>query len=299
MPGTDKHGMIDGYHSVQAARRAAGRDRPAAPEPPPTAPPPPAPPGGEPGRPQRASHTALPTKHHIACYSCTYEFTVTGQLKNLICPKCREQLESGDIDVQGPWSRDVKTVGTVNIQPDAILTSGTIIATDIVVRGDVRKADLRPTRRIELAMAAVINPVQLEGRDVYVRPEAQLAFDATLRCRILDVAGELTATLEPGGCVTIRAGGCVRGAIKAAHLVIEDGAGLSARLDIRPTNAPPAAAPEPAANTLPLPRTRRAPHGPAGPPEPAPDKPSTEKTKLAPPGSRAKQASKRGPRKLR
>ncbi len=296
MPGTDKHGMIDGFSSVQAARRAAEREHPNVPAPLPDEKPMPPPESADTPRAQRLAHTALPTKHHIVCYSCTYTFTLTGRLEKVYCPKCRELLECGDLDVRGPWTRDVKTVGRVTIQPDAVLTRGTIIATDIVVSGDARKADLRPTRRIELAMAAVIRPAQLENRDVYIRPEAKLAFDAPLRCRAIEVAGEVTATLEPAGCITIRAGGLVRGAIKAAHLVVEDGGGLAAHLDIRPANDPgPADATPSTPGAAPRQRGAAPPAARAKAPRAPIEAPSTSEA----PHGRVKQSSKRGTRKLK
>ncbi len=278
LPAPEKHGMIDGFQSVQAVRRAAERGRPDPPATPPpeAAPSEPAPPDSAAGR-QRVAHTTMPTKHTIVCYACTYTFTLTGRLEKVYCPKCRELLECGDIDVHGPWSKDIKTVGQVTIHPDADIAGGTIVATDIVVGGDARKADLRPTRRIELAMAAVTDPAQLMGHDLRIRSDARLAFDGPLRCRDIEIAGELSATLEPSGSVTVAAGAFCRGHIKAAHLVVEEGAGFAVQFDIRPA---PTAAPTPAPSPHPAPAAPKRPAPTpqttgAAPPERAGAKPAT------------------------
>ena len=39
------------------------------------------------------ARTTLPTKQHIRCYECTYEFDLTGRMGTTHCPKCRASLD--------------------------------------------------------------------------------------------------------------------------------------------------------------------------------------------------------------
>ena len=223
-------GMIDGYSSVQAAaRRAAAGKTP--PRPAPVKPkPPPEPPS--PDGPKRIGHTVMPTRHELVCFACGYAFPVTGQLEKIFCPKCKEQLECGDLVVDGHRTEDCRTVGTVTVSPGATVTDATLTATRIVVAGDVRRARLNPTRTLELETGAQVDLKALVPLDVTIRETAELSFDAVLRCRTLDVHGNLCARVETEGSLTLHPGCRFSGEIQTAHLVVLDGAALRGRLKV-------------------------------------------------------------------
>jgi cytoskeletal protein CcmA (bactofilin family) len=239
----DSPGMINGFMSVQAVRRKNdhGPDQkpPEAPSPPketrhPSAPPPQA---------SRIGHTALPSRHELICYSCEYSFTVTGRLDKVFCPKCREQLETGDHIIEGEWRDDVRTVGQVHVKPGATVHGATIVATDIIIGGNCDNAILNPTRRIELETGASVTPRVLDMHTILIRKGERLSFTAPLRCQDLELHGELQAQAMPRGTVTVHPGGMFRGTLKTSHLIVHDGGGLSAMLEITPEPPKPKATP--------------------------------------------------------
>ena len=239
MAGSGKtHGMIDGFMSVQAVRHKSerGSDRKPAENKAPPAPAEESRHRSAPAENKKVSigHTALPTRHELVCYSCRYKFVVNGRLDKVFCPKCREQLETGDHSIEGDWKKDILTVGTVHIKSGAKVLGSTIIATDIIIGGDCSEANLKPTRRIELETGAVVSPGVLNNHKVIIRAGAQLSPDAPLRCSDLEIYGEIQAKAFPTGMVTIFAGGFFRGELEAAHLAVHEGGGLSANLRIRP-----------------------------------------------------------------
>ena len=231
--------MIDGYTSVQAIRHkqehgqseniptqtrvpvAAPQD--AVPES-----------GGDAAKKAAVGRTALPTRHDITCYSCGYSFVVTGRLDKVFCPKCREQLETGDYDIEGEWTQDVLTVGKVYIHSGAVVKGAAITANDIIIAGDCCEANLQPVRHIELESGAVVPTAVLADRKVIIRSGASLSFATVLHCTELEIRCELSASAQPSGLVTIFAGGFFRGSLECRHLVVHDGAGISAELKILP-----------------------------------------------------------------
>jgi cytoskeletal protein CcmA (bactofilin family) len=170
----------------------------------------------------------------LVCYSCQYKFTVTGSLAKLFCPKCREQLESGDHNIEGSWTSDILTVGKVHIKSGAKVVGASIVANDIIVGGDCSEANLKPVRHIELETGAVVSPGVLNNHKVIIRAGAKIALDTPLRCSDLDIYGELHAKAIPTGTVTLFAGGMFRGELNASSLIVNDGGGLSADLKISP-----------------------------------------------------------------
>jgi cytoskeletal protein CcmA (bactofilin family) len=245
-------GMIDGFASVQALRRARDdrpapdRHDPATPAVPranaahrsPTPPTParPAAPSG--GTPARIGHTALPTRHELVCYECRYAFAVTGRLDKVFCPKCRTELVTHSITVDDGWREDVKTVGTIRVVAQATLKQVELIGTDIIIAGDVTEATIKPTRRLSLDTGARVRMGDLDGPELEIVAGARLKLDAPLICGDLTIRGELTAQVRAKGVVTLTESSQFSGSLHAAHLVIEDGAGLRADFRIALPAAP-------------------------------------------------------------
>jgi cytoskeletal protein CcmA (bactofilin family) len=237
MPKSDKPGMIDGFMSVQAVRHQDGRKpdgKPPDDKSPPNAKEEPQSRSAQLAEKASIGRTALPSRHELVCYSCGYAFVVTGKLSKVFCSKCREELETGDHTIEGEWKKNIRTVGRVHVKSGAVVRDATIIATDIIVGGDCAQATLKPTRRVELDTGALLPPGLLDEHCVLVRAGARLSLDTPLRCSDLDIHGELQASAAPTGMVTIHAGGMFRGDLKAAHLTVHDGGGLSAKLHIQP-----------------------------------------------------------------
>ncbi len=178
--------------------------------------------------------TAMPTRHELVCYSCGYQFVVNGRLDKVFCPKCREQLETGDHLIEGEWTRDILTVGKVHIKSGAILKGANIVATDIVVGGNCSDGKLTPSRHIELETGAVVPPEVLNNRRIIIRAHSKIVLEVPLRCTDLDIHGDLHAKVIPSGKVTIYPSGMLRGELIGEHLTVMEGAGLSAFLKIMP-----------------------------------------------------------------
>jgi cytoskeletal protein CcmA (bactofilin family) len=290
----DRPGMIDGFMSVQAVRHKGER------HPDPKSPEAEAP-DAKTGESQSGSaqtrkasgigHTALPSRHELICYACEYGFVVTGSLNKVFCPKCREQLETGDHTIEGEWKQDIRTVGKVHVKPGATVIGATIIATDIVIAGDCTKANLKPTRRIELETGATVPPELLNEHRVRIRAGARLSLTTPLRCKTLDIYGELQATAEPTGLITIHPGGMFRGDLKATHLVVHDGGGMSATVRIAPQKPePPKVQPKKAETPKTPPRKAGATTKKSGA---AKDKPGAKTAKTPSASAKSKPAARR------
>ncbi len=294
MARSDKPGMIDGFMSVQAVRRSEGR----APEPRPPNASPPSDRKEEVGAQASSAykeskravgHTAMPSRHELVCYSCGYAFVVTGKLSKLFCSKCKEELETGDHTIEGEWTRDIRTVGRVNIKPGAVVKNATIISTDIVIGGDCTNAKLKPSRRIELVTGGRVAPSLLDSHPVLIRPGARIALDSPLRCSDLDIHGELQGEVEPTGLVTIHAGGMLRGKLNAHHLIVHDGGGLNADLHIEPE--PPTNPKNDAKTPIPQPASKSPVAGSKSEPQKPPS--NSPKPKMATEATSKKKVAKR------
>lgn len=219
MSGSRKASIVSGYDLVQSlgGRRAA--TRPAA-----EAPPPP--------RPAPAGSVALPTKRDIACPDCGWESHVMGRQSYAVCPKCRKKIDIVDYTVDIDFSGTIATAGAVRLAPGGIVHSGEIRAAIVDLASRVEGGRIVAWHRLDLRAGAVCQPDHIEFRDLRLDAGARLAFTCALACRRLDVAGDLEGEFVVSGEVLLRAGGALRGSLRCAHLTVEDGASLAARLQI-------------------------------------------------------------------
>ncbi len=232
----DRAKMIDGFASVQAVRRR--RPKGADPKYAPTRtrlPAPRKPAGGAKAPPvAHAARTALPPRYDILCYACAYRFTHTGRMpETVLCPKCREALQTKAYTLDGPWSEPIATVGTVTVAVGAALGAVRIVASKVRIAADPGEAEI-VCQDLELTGNAAPGLARLSFRDLLVAPEGRCVFTQKLACRKAAVLGRLKARLEAEESLTVGAGATFQGEARTPRLILEDGARLSARLAIVP-----------------------------------------------------------------
>ena len=176
----------------------------------------------------------MPSRRTIICYECGYEHTVTGALHNSFCPKCRKKLETGDKQIQGPTAEAVRTIGSIEILPDALLEAVDIVGDRIRIAGDVRQATLRATTLIEILEGAKLDVGRLETDKLSVPAQNRVELTQPIQCQNLEISGTLLAQVTATGSVCIRPGGVLDGTLTCSSLVVEDGGGLRADVKLRP-----------------------------------------------------------------
>ncbi|MCE9614156.1 MAG: polymer-forming cytoskeletal protein [Lentisphaerae bacterium] len=229
--------LIDGFASVQAIKRSGKSPQ----EQPklrhsatrlPLAEAPPSADATPPGSPRasRIGHTAVPAKHDMVCYECEYAFTVSGKVHYTFCPKCKRNLDMSDHVISAEWTIDLRTMGTIEIKPDALLGPVTLVAQNIIVAGDATRATLRCTRRLDMADGGGVTLSRVTFKEFCVRPGGAFSFADPIDCRVIDIAGKLRANLHAEDRVIIRATGDYRGELYSPRLQVEDGAAIHAAM---------------------------------------------------------------------
>jgi len=181
----------------------------------------------------RIGHTALPPKYEILCYECGYAFTVTGRLHNVICAKCREQLEVGDFVITEEHTDPIRTIGAVTVKDGGVLRGTNVIARDLVLEGGiVEDTHVRACGCVRFGERAFYKDASINTRDVLIDVEAEVAFRGSLMCRRLDVKGDVKGRLSCAEAMTVHPGGVIRGEVVTEHLIVQDGGGLKAKVRI-------------------------------------------------------------------
>jgi cytoskeletal protein CcmA (bactofilin family) len=231
-----KAGEMSGFDVVRAVKHV--RDQHGSAPPPPKKPP--APPASPPDQPEegkpapsvKIGTTAVPTKHEIVCYECGYRFTVAGKVRTLYCAKCRTILNQTDYVIDKHHDVSIVTAGIVTIKPEGIWAGGSLTARDVIIEGRHEEGSIKAYRRLEIGPGAVLQLDKIEAEDLLVRADAVVLAEAPRQYRDIEVFGELDGDLEATGIISVHAGGCLKGRIKAKHFKMEDGGGLVADVTI-------------------------------------------------------------------
>lgn len=180
--------------------------------------------------------TIRPTQHTIRCFSCGYEFKISGTTRTIYCAKCREKIDMGDYTIDRPWSGELRTGGTVHVLPSGRLERANIQAGNLILEGGVDdQTTLECTQWLELAGGDTPSPRQFRTRNLRIAAGHGVQLKYKLQLNHLELHGELEGDVEASGLVDIRAGGHLKGIVRGAHLQVEEGGGLSARVFIWPS----------------------------------------------------------------
>ena len=183
--------------------------------------------------------TIQPTKRTIRCFKCGYEFQLSGTTKTIYCSKCREKIDLGDYVIDRPWSEEIKTGGSVIVRPTGRLENVRIWAGNVILEGEMDEhSSIECSQWLELGGQAQPHARQLTMRNLRVAAGVSMAFKYKLQVHHLELLGTLEADVEAAGLVSIRAGGHLKGTVRGAHLQVEEGGGLSARVFIWPQDNP-------------------------------------------------------------
>ena len=178
----------------------------------------------------RIGHTVIPQKHDIVCYECGYAFTLPGKIKDTYCPKCRKILKVENFTIEGEWTRDLKTIGTIEIRPGAVVRDASLVALRIRLAGDIERASVPWCRTLDLLPGARFDLGTLALRDLNIAEGATIRLKRKVTCRNLEVRGTLRAPVYPSGCLRIMPGGMFGGEFHGSRLIVEDGGAMSAKV---------------------------------------------------------------------
>lgn len=180
--------------------------------------------------------TVRPPQRTVRCFHCGYEFKISGTAPALYCGKCREKIDMGDYTVSGTWRENIQTGGTVRVTEGGMLAGATVRAGNVILEGGMDEASrVECTQWLELrGQGAAPDPRQWTARNLRVGSGVVAEWRRKVSVHNAEIAGTLEADLEATGLVEVLDGGHLKGTVRGAHLRVEEGGGLTARVFIWP-----------------------------------------------------------------
>lgn len=177
--------------------------------------------------------TAMPPKHRLVCFECSYKFEITGKIEAIDCPRCRVSISLRDVVVDQEWSEDIKTGGAVTVTSDGIVKDCEVIAKDVIFSGRVLGGSIIAYDRLKLNPEGVYDPESIEAKVLEISEGTQLELSDCEFFSELDIYGSLyAADLTVEDLLTIRRAGALSGRATSKRLVVEEGGGLLAEVNI-------------------------------------------------------------------
>lgn len=179
------------------------------------------------------AHTAQPTLHKIECYACGYNYNVRGSLSSVICPKCKESLDVKDYIINSEKEKDIATVGSVEINTNGCIKNSSVKANRVIIKGKLKNTSVFANVNVEIFDGAEFDIDKIDTNNLIIgEGNSILSLKKTLKHKSIEIRGKMKGNIQNNGVVRITSTGFFIGTIKTATLIVEDGAGLFADLEI-------------------------------------------------------------------
>lgn len=178
--------------------------------------------------------TAQPSRQHIRCLECGYQYNLTGRMGKTNCPKCRAALDLAGYTIADECRGELKTLGTIRIKAGAQVAGAHLVARDLILGGCIAGSAVEIFEFLVVQAGADFVRHEVVSADLRIETGADLAFTAPAVYRNVEVQGRLRARLYCTGLLTIRPGGLMTGDVCGARLQVDDGGGLVGMMRISP-----------------------------------------------------------------
>jgi len=172
----------------------------------------------------------------VACFQCGTELEVAVAAESTMCKRCSTHVDLRDYEINQAVSKNFRTYGSFTVGEKGYVFNTEAEVGDAIIKGRFL-GKLRAHRTLTLYPSAQFKGTFKAGL-LIIPVGAHWSWPSLKEVGGIDIAGELTADVQIRGTVTLRSGGRLFGDVEAANLVVESGAVLVGRVQIRPQSSP-------------------------------------------------------------
>jgi cytoskeletal protein CcmA (bactofilin family) len=180
--------------------------------------------------PVRHAPEFAPRLRRIKCFECGADLDVPASAESSMCKWCSRYLDLHDYRITTAMAKNFKTKGQFVIEPKGWVFNTETTAGDVVIRGKFH-GKLTAERSLTIYSGAEIKG-SLNIAHLVIPAENHFRWTESLKVGSAEIAGELAASLQATGTITLKATARCFGDVSAANLVIEEGAVVVGNLQI-------------------------------------------------------------------
>ena len=177
-----------------------------------------------------------PKQRVAQCFECHSAHEVSSTATSSTCKACGAYIDLQDYKINGSFSRNIKTRGTVYLGSKGDLSSSKIVCSEATLHGRMRGnllCDGPVTIRAQGRLFGTI-----EAGPVVVEKGSDVQFSRPLKVASLEVHGVLTGHVMSASHILISRTGSLEGDVTATGFTVEKGGIYQGELTITPRQSP-------------------------------------------------------------
>ncbi len=168
----------------------------------------------------------------VRCFECGGEHEVAAAAQSATCRHCGAYVDLQNYKINGSFSREIKTCGSLLVLARADLASSKVICGSATIYGKVR-ANLYSSGDVAVRYEGKIYG-DMEGRNLHIEKGADVEFVRPLKFASAEIDGRMSGQLFSDGHVVIRRNGHLSGSVSAKAFTVEQGGGFDGEITISP-----------------------------------------------------------------
>lgn len=176
-----------------------------------------------------------PKQRVAQCFECNSAHEVSSSASSSTCKACGAYIDLQDYKINGSFSRNIKTRGTVYLGSKGDLSSSKIICSEATLHGKMRgnlHCDGPVTIRVQGKLFGTI-----EAGPVVVEKGSDVQFSRPLKTTSLEVHGRMVGHVASETHIIITKHGALEGDVTATGFTVEKGGIYQGELTITPRQA--------------------------------------------------------------
>src|SRR5580704_7638674 len=171
-----------------------------------------------------------PPQRRITCFECGAELDVPASAESSMCKFCSRYLDLHDYNINTAVSKNFKTKGRFVVEPKGYVFNTETVAREVVIKGRFH-GKLTAEQSLTIYTGAEIKgPVA--AAHLIIPAENHFRWPAGFKIGSAEIAGEVVATVQTAGTITLKSTARWFGNLAAKNLVVEEGAVIVGTLRI-------------------------------------------------------------------
>jgi cytoskeletal protein CcmA (bactofilin family) len=166
----------------------------------------------------------------IVCFECGAELDVPASAESTMCKRCSRYVDLHDYSISTAHAKNFKTKGRFVVEPKGYVFNTETTGGEVVIKGKFH-GRLTAEQSLTIYSSAEIKG-SLTAAHLIIPAENHFRWPDCIQVGSAEIAGQLAATVQATGTVTLKSTARWFGDLVAGNLVVEAGAVVVGKLQI-------------------------------------------------------------------
>jgi len=171
-----------------------------------------------------------PKPRKLLCFDCGVEHTTVGDAQSSQCPSCGAYISLRNYEIDDHWNRRIQTRGDVVILKSGVVSGAPIVCHNLTVLGELAAAVDCSGDLIVRSHGKI--PGNVRCHLLKVERGAKVEFLNSIHATDVFIDGMVTGQIHCTGTITLEKRAKLNGLVRAARLVIKQGATHNGAMEI-------------------------------------------------------------------